>query len=345
MAFGVTASPVPGTPRRSRARALPPGRPTSPRARPCRGRCRGRRAHVRVNGERLVMTAGRPRRDAAVRGNDATDIWYPRGGTYGSQPSRPFRTADLPRIRPFCDLVLYSVTFNKTSIMTSPVDATARSGMRCCPRRAPFLGVQPQHACGFNPAAVARSSMTGSSVLAGVTTMSGRPSSRSPTTVPTRRGLVGDPELVSASGRPAARPATRSSCSHGRRRRVRAWRCSGADPGRRVPAGAGRAAAPRARRRAHPAGAVPRITPRWPPRARRPGARRGPASPPGAARGMSLGGLPCVQCRRHPRHVGKVIDAYLPSTPAPSSRSVAAPAALRSTWPWTCDGGALYPWP
>jgi hypothetical protein len=28
------------------------------------------------------------------------------------QPSRPFRTADLTAIRPFCDLVLYSLTFN-----------------------------------------------------------------------------------------------------------------------------------------------------------------------------------------------------------------------------------------
>src|SRR3712207_8400517 len=49
----------------------------------------------------------------AVRANDTTDIWNPRGGGYASQPSRPFRTVDLAAVRPFCDLVLYSVTFNK----------------------------------------------------------------------------------------------------------------------------------------------------------------------------------------------------------------------------------------
>jgi hypothetical protein len=48
----------------------------------------------------------------AVRANDTTDVWNPRGGTYVAQPSRPFRTADLDAVRPFCDLVLYSVTFN-----------------------------------------------------------------------------------------------------------------------------------------------------------------------------------------------------------------------------------------
>ena len=48
----------------------------------------------------------------AVRGNDATDIWVGRGATYSSRPSLPFRTADLEAIRPFCDLVLYSITFN-----------------------------------------------------------------------------------------------------------------------------------------------------------------------------------------------------------------------------------------
>jgi hypothetical protein len=48
----------------------------------------------------------------AVRANDTTDIWRPRGGGYESAPSRPFRTVDLAAVRPFCDLVLYSVTFN-----------------------------------------------------------------------------------------------------------------------------------------------------------------------------------------------------------------------------------------
>lgn len=49
---------------------------------------------------------------SAVRYNDATDIWYPRGGQYGAQPSRPFRTARLPRVKAFADLGLYSVTFS-----------------------------------------------------------------------------------------------------------------------------------------------------------------------------------------------------------------------------------------
>ncbi len=47
-----------------------------------------------------------------MRANDTTDIWNSRGGSYPTLPSRPFRTADLAAVRPFCDLVLYSVTFN-----------------------------------------------------------------------------------------------------------------------------------------------------------------------------------------------------------------------------------------
>ncbi|MFV2063464.1 MAG: hypothetical protein ACC726_08110 [Chloroflexota bacterium] len=48
----------------------------------------------------------------AVRGNDSTDIWLARGSSYATQPSRPFRTVDLAAIRPFCDLLLYSITLN-----------------------------------------------------------------------------------------------------------------------------------------------------------------------------------------------------------------------------------------
>lgn len=48
----------------------------------------------------------------AVRGNDTTDVWNMRGGTYPAQPSRPFATVSLPAVRDFCDLLLYSVTFN-----------------------------------------------------------------------------------------------------------------------------------------------------------------------------------------------------------------------------------------
>jgi len=48
----------------------------------------------------------------AVRCNDTTDIWYPRGARYGKSPSRPFRTAHLERVKTFSDLGLYSITFS-----------------------------------------------------------------------------------------------------------------------------------------------------------------------------------------------------------------------------------------
>ncbi|MCB1432686.1 MAG: hypothetical protein KDK75_09550 [Alphaproteobacteria bacterium] len=48
----------------------------------------------------------------AIRANDTTDIWLPRGGLYSKEPSRPWRTASLAHARKFCDLGLYSVTFN-----------------------------------------------------------------------------------------------------------------------------------------------------------------------------------------------------------------------------------------
>jgi hypothetical protein len=48
----------------------------------------------------------------AIRANDTTDIWQPRGSTYMKEPSRPFRTANLAHVRKFCDLGLYSITLN-----------------------------------------------------------------------------------------------------------------------------------------------------------------------------------------------------------------------------------------
>lgn len=49
----------------------------------------------------------------AIRANDATDIWVMRGASYAKRPSRPFRTASLPRARELgVDLGLYSMTFN-----------------------------------------------------------------------------------------------------------------------------------------------------------------------------------------------------------------------------------------
>ena len=50
----------------------------------------------------------------AIRANDTTDIWLPRGGHYSKEPSRPWRTANLAHVRKFCDLGLYSVTFNNS---------------------------------------------------------------------------------------------------------------------------------------------------------------------------------------------------------------------------------------
>lgn len=48
----------------------------------------------------------------AIRANDATDIWNPRFSNYANQPSRPFRSASLQEVQRFCDLGLYSMTFN-----------------------------------------------------------------------------------------------------------------------------------------------------------------------------------------------------------------------------------------
>jgi hypothetical protein len=64
------------------------------------------------NGERLAEEGSLDDTTLAIRANDSTDIWNARGGRYPTLPSRPFRTADLTAIRPFCDLVLYSLTFN-----------------------------------------------------------------------------------------------------------------------------------------------------------------------------------------------------------------------------------------
>jgi hypothetical protein len=47
-----------------------------------------------------------------IRANDTTDIWVVRGAGYNRKPSRPFRTASLPRVRSMTDLGLYSITFN-----------------------------------------------------------------------------------------------------------------------------------------------------------------------------------------------------------------------------------------
>ena len=48
----------------------------------------------------------------AIRANDTTDIWLPRGGSYTKEPSRPWRSASLAHAKKFAELGLYSVTFN-----------------------------------------------------------------------------------------------------------------------------------------------------------------------------------------------------------------------------------------
>lgn len=117
MAFGVAApGPVPGTPPDGR------GRPGFFRTRETylaamRDGIRGGHLDIMLtsasNGERLVRDGWPdPEVTLAIRGNDTTDIWLPRGATVAMRPSRPFRTVDLARIRPFCDLVLYSITLN-----------------------------------------------------------------------------------------------------------------------------------------------------------------------------------------------------------------------------------------
>jgi hypothetical protein len=64
------------------------------------------------NGQRLAREGWLRDETLAIRANDTTDVWNVRGSRYTTAPSRPFRTADLTAIRPFCDLVLYSMTFN-----------------------------------------------------------------------------------------------------------------------------------------------------------------------------------------------------------------------------------------
>jgi hypothetical protein len=123
MAFGVTApGPLPGTANELAEAAAP-------------GRYRSRDAYLAAmrdlieqdtldilltsasNGERLARDGSLDvsSDDAitlAVRANDTTDIWNVRNSTYPRYPARPFRTAELTAVQPFCDLVLYSVTFN-----------------------------------------------------------------------------------------------------------------------------------------------------------------------------------------------------------------------------------------
>jgi hypothetical protein len=65
------------------------------------------------NGEILAKKASNFKKvTLAVRANDSTDIWNPRGTNYPVYKSVPFQTVNLKRVKKFCDLVLYSLTFN-----------------------------------------------------------------------------------------------------------------------------------------------------------------------------------------------------------------------------------------
>ena len=123
------------------------------------------------NGERLAQDDSLGDMTLAVRGNDSTDIWNSRGGRYPGVPSRPFRTADLTAVRPFCDLVLYSMTFNN-DLDYDLATLEAYNGFR---REAAALGIRHFLEV-FNPTAPAGLAEVGAFVndsitraLAGVT--------------------------------------------------------------------------------------------------------------------------------------------------------------------------------
>ncbi len=60
----------------------------------------------------------------AIRANDTTDVWRHRGATFHHQPSRPFRTASLARVKGLTDLGLYSITFtNNLDADTASLEA------------------------------------------------------------------------------------------------------------------------------------------------------------------------------------------------------------------------------
>ena len=100
------------------------------------------------NGERLASDGSLPADlTLAIRANDTSDVWVGRGAGYATMPSRPFRTVDLAAIRPFCDLVLYSITFNNDL----EADLVSLGGLRLLPSRGRVDrhaalpgGVQPQ---------------------------------------------------------------------------------------------------------------------------------------------------------------------------------------------------------
>jgi hypothetical protein len=109
----------------------------------------------------------------ALRGNDTTDVWNQRGATYPTYASRPFRTVDLAAVRPFCDLVLYAVTFNNDldrdlaivqayqAFRREAADLAIRHFLEVFNPNAP-VGLAPEQVAGFVNDSIVR-------LLAGVT--------------------------------------------------------------------------------------------------------------------------------------------------------------------------------
>jgi hypothetical protein len=92
----------------------------------------------------------------AFRANDTTDIWGGiRHGSYGSAPSYPFRSADLPLVGCRERLALYSITFNNSldhDLRSLQAFATFRSEARARQQRY-FLEVfNPNVECGITTA-------------------------------------------------------------------------------------------------------------------------------------------------------------------------------------------------
>ena len=152
MAFGVTAAgPLPGGGHRTRDAYL-----DAMRALVAQGELDILLTSA-SNGERMAADGSLGEEvTLAVRANDTTDIWNSRGGSYPTFPSRPFRTADLAAVRPFCDLVLYSVTFNNDLER----DLASLEAYRALPPR----GRGPRHAAlprGLQPQRARRSRARG----------------------------------------------------------------------------------------------------------------------------------------------------------------------------------------
>jgi hypothetical protein len=143
MAFGVTAAgPLPGSP----SGTAGPGRYRTREQYLDAMRALLAQGEVDImltsasNGERLARDKELEKTaiTLAVRANDTTDVWNQRGSAYTAVPSRPFRSADLGAVRDFCDLVLYSVTFNN-DLEHDLVTAQAYAGFR---REAADVGVR-----------------------------------------------------------------------------------------------------------------------------------------------------------------------------------------------------------